>query len=146
MKEVLHFAFDPRHRAISALPGISLSEIPPEAPVTSAPEAAARVHPSPTRRPLPASGLRAATILTIISAIILGVSTWELLRGSLSTTLAELSAAVALAAFGFTIYGLLRMILAVVESVGERRRQTREFSERRLVERPETPGNPEKPV
>ena len=95
---------------------------------------------------MPASGLRAATILTIISAIILGVSTWELLRGSLSTTLAELSAAVALAAFGFTIYGLLRMILAVVESVGERRRQTREFSERRLVERPETPGNPEKPV
>lgn len=103
------------------------------------PEEASRVHPSPSRKPQPPSDLRAATALTILSLIALGVSTWELLRGDLSTGLAEISAGVALAAFGFTIYGVLRMILALIESAGERRRQTREFTERRLAERAEKP-------
>jgi hypothetical protein len=34
-------------------------------------------------------------------------------------------------AFGVAIYGLLRMVLALVESAGERRRQAREATERR---------------
>ena len=93
----------------------------------------------PWRLAGPASGIRAASLLTVVSLLILAISTWELLRGNLSTTLAEICAAVALAAFGFAVYGLLRMILALIESAGERRRRTREFTERRLEERDEKP-------
>jgi hypothetical protein len=84
---------------------------------------------------MPASGFRSAVILSIISAIVLAVSTYELVRGNLSTTPAEIDAAVALAAFGFLIYGLLQMILSMIESAGERRRQAREATERRHWER-----------
>jgi len=57
------------------------------------------------------------------------------MRGNLGTTTAEISAAVALAAFGFLIYALLQLILATIESAGERRRQAREATERRHRER-----------
>jgi len=62
-----------------------------------------------------------------------------LLRGQLSTTLAEVIAGLALAAFVVMVYGLLRMVLALVESAGERRRQEREVTERREGERARKP-------
>lgn len=79
----------------------------------------------------PGQGLVSAAVLAVVSAIVFGVATWELVKGNLSTTWAELSAAIALVAFGFTIYGLLRMVLAFIETATERRRQAREVSERR---------------
>ena len=48
-------------------------------------------------------------------------------------------AGLALAAFVVMVYGLLRMVLALVESAGERRRQEREVTERREGERARKP-------
>jgi hypothetical protein len=95
--------------------------------------------PSPTRTRRPATGLRAAVVITVVAAVVFGVSMYELLRGDLSTFRAELSAAVALVAFGMAIYGLLQIILTLIESAGERRRQEREATERRKAARATRP-------
>jgi hypothetical protein len=73
-------------------------------------------------------------------AIIFAVATWETVRGNLSPTMAEVAAAVALLTFGLLIYGLLQMILSLIESAGERRRQQRETTERRAQRRGEPMG------
>lgn len=92
-----------------------------------------------TRR---ASGraLRPALILTIVAAVVFAASTFTLLREDLSTTAAELVAVVALGAFGVTVYGLLRTLLILIESAGERRREERAATERRLGDRTRKPG------
>jgi uncharacterized protein (DUF2062 family) len=87
----------------------------------------------------PGQGLGAAAVLTVVSAIVFGVATWELIKGDLSTLWAELAAAIALVAFGVGIYGLLRMILAFIETASERRRQAREVTERRKGDRARKP-------
>jgi hypothetical protein len=46
---------------------------------------------------------------------------------------------VALLSFGVVVYGILQIILALIESAGERRRIERETSERRAVARPDEP-------
>ncbi len=91
------------------------------------------------RRKPPGSGLRSAIVITVVAAIVFGVATYELIRAELSTTLAELSAVTALLAFGVLVYGLLLIILSLIESAGERRRIERETSERRTVQRPPSP-------
>ena len=96
---------------------------------------------SPSRRALPASGLRSAAILTVISAIIFAVAMWETLRGNLAETAAEIAAGVALLTFGLLIYGGLQMILSLIESAGDRRRQERQATERRTRQRAEEPRN-----
>ena len=87
----------------------------------------------------PGQGLVPAAVLTVISSIVFGVATWELVKGSLSTLYAELCAAIALVAFGVAIYGLLRMVLAFIETATERRRQAREVTERRHGDRARKP-------
>ena len=87
----------------------------------------------------PGQGLGAAAAVTVVSAIVFGVATWELVKGDLSTLWAELAAAIALVAFGVGIYGLLRMILAFIETASERRRQAREVTERRHGDRARKP-------
>ncbi len=87
----------------------------------------------------PGQGLVAAAVLSVVSAIVFGVATWELIKGDLSTLWAELAAAIALVTFGVGIYGLLRMILAIIETAGERRRQAREVTERRKGDRARQP-------
>jgi hypothetical protein len=62
---------------------------------------------------------------------------YETLRGNLSETKAEIAAGVALLTFGLLIYGVLQMILSLIESAGERRRQQREATERRKERRPQ---------
>ena len=96
-----------------------------------------RTH-SPRRKP-PGSGLRSAIVITVVATIVCIVSTYELIRADLSTTLAEISAVVALLSFGVGVYGVLQIILALIESAGERRRIERETSERRAVRRPDDP-------
>jgi len=87
----------------------------------------------------PGQGLAAAAVLTVVSSIVFGVATWELVKGNLSTLWAEISAAIALLAFGVGIYGLLRMILAFIETASERRRRAREVTERRKGDRARKP-------
>ncbi len=102
--------------------------------------------PTPSEERAPASTppglrseLRATVVFTVFSAVALAAATMALLRGDLPTLAAELSAAVALVAFGVMVYGILRIILAMVESAGERRRQAREVSERRKGDRARKP-------
>ena len=80
-------------------------------------------------------GIRRALFITLASGVVLAVAIVELQRSELSTTLAELAAIVALLAFGATVYGLLRTILVLIESAGERRRRAREVTERRHGDR-----------
>jgi hypothetical protein len=85
------------------------------------------------------SGLRATVLVTVSSAIVLAAAMTAMLRGNIPTLAAELAAGVALLAFGVMVYGILRIILAMVESVGERRRQARLVSERRKGDRARKP-------
>ena len=94
---------------------------------------------APVSTPSLRSGLRGTVIFTVLSVVALAAATMALLRGELPTLAAELSAAVALLAFGAMVYGILRIILAMVESAGERRRQAREVSERRKGDRARKP-------
>ena len=84
-------------------------------------------------------GLKATVWFTVFSAIALAAATIALLREDLPTLAAELTATVALIAFGVMVYGILRIILAMVESAGERRRQARAVSERRKGARARKP-------
>lgn len=83
--------------------------------------------------------MRIAILLTVVSAIALGAASFALIRGELSTASAEAAAVGALLAFCVLVYGVLRMILVVVESAGERRRQAREITERRQGDRARQP-------
>ena len=80
-------------------------------------------------------GIRPALFITLASGVVLAAAIVELRRGELSTTLAEVAAVVALLAFGAAVYGVLRTILILIESAGERRRQAREVTERRRSDR-----------
>lgn len=96
----------------------------------SAPSRADRGTKRANRRPV-----RPPLIITLLAAIAFAASTYTVLRGDLSTGEAELAAVSALLTFGLMIYGLLRTILALVESASERRREAREATERRHGER-----------
>ena len=93
-------------------------------------EGARRANRRPVRPPL---------IIALLSAIAFAASTYAVVRSDLSTGEAELAAVAALLAFGVMIYGLLGTVLALVESASERRRLTREATERRHGERAEKP-------
>jgi hypothetical protein len=90
----------------------------------------------------PGSGLGIAVALTLGAGFFSAAMTWMLLRRDLSTAWAELTAALALAAFGVAVYGFLRTLLVLVESAGDRRRQTREITERRTGDRARKPPQP----
>ena len=92
------------------------------------------------RRP-PGLGIGPALLVTIVSVVVCVVSTVALVRREISTGFAELLAVVVLVSFGFAVYGLLRMVLALIETAGERRRHARAVTERRKQERTETPGS-----
>lgn len=94
------------------------------------------------RRP-PGPGIGSPVLITAISAVVFAGATIALLRGELSTALAELASGVALLAFGATVYGILQIVLRLIESAGERRRVAREVSERRWADRAsKPPGSP----
>jgi hypothetical protein len=84
-------------------------------------------------------GIGPALGLTITSVIVCIGTTVALLRGDYSTLVDEILAAAALISFGFAIYGMLRMVLALIETAGERRRKAREITERRKAEREQPP-------
>lgn len=80
-------------------------------------------------------GIRPALLVTIVSVIVCVGATFAVMRGEFSTRVAQLLAAAVLVSFGFAVYGSLRMVLALIETAGERRRQAREVTERRKAER-----------
>jgi len=77
--------------------------------------------------------------IAVIGGVIAAGATVMILRNEYSTAIDALLAAVALAAFGVTAYGLIQAVLAVIDSAGERRRHDRIISERRQGERARQP-------
>jgi hypothetical protein len=84
-------------------------------------------------------GIGRALALTIVSVAVCIGTTVAVLRGEYSTLVEEILAAAALISFGFAVYGLLRMVFALIETAGERRRKAREVTERRKAEREQPP-------
>lgn len=84
-------------------------------------------------------GIGPAALITIASVIVCVAATIALMSGDLSTLVAQLLAAAVLVSFGFAVYGSLRMVLVLIETAGERRRQAREVTERRKAQRPPPP-------
>lgn len=80
-----------------------------------------------------------ALVIAVIGAVIAAGATVVVLRDEYGTGVEALVAAIALAAFGVTTYGLLQAVLAVIDTAGERRRQDRVVSERRHGERARQP-------
>ena len=81
----------------------------------------------------------AAVVIAILGAAIAAGATVVVLRNEYSAAIEGTVAAIALAAFGVTAYGILQAVLAVVDSAGERRRQDRTVSERRQGDRARQP-------
>ena len=97
-------------------------------------------HQSGGTRRAPGRNLRSALIITVAAAVAFAASTYAVVKSDLSTSAAELAAVTALLTFGVMIYGLLKTLLALVESASERRREARAATERRHGERT---GRPE---
>jgi len=80
-----------------------------------------------------------AAVITAISLILVIVSSYGVVKGSLSAGMTRLLAVVALLALVGLAYGLIELALAVVATTAERRRQAREVSERRQGDRARKP-------
>ena len=83
----------------------------------------------------------AALVIAVIGGIAATAATMLVLRNSYNTAIEASLAAIALIAFGVSVYGLMQAILALIDTAGERRRQDREVSERRQGERARRPKN-----
>jgi hypothetical protein len=89
-----------------------------------------------TRRP---PSLRASLAIAITGAVIAIGATLMVLQGDRGRGYEALLAAIGLAAFGVTAYGLMQSVLAVIDTAGERRRQERDATERRTGDRARQP-------
>lgn len=80
-----------------------------------------------------------ALLIAVAGAAVATGATIVVLRNEHDIGVEAMLAALALAAFGVTAYGLLQAVLAVVDSAGERRRHDREVTERRRGDRAREP-------
>ena len=83
--------------------------------------------------------IRKAAVISIACAILVALSTYEVVRGSLSTGMMRLLAVVSLLALVGLVYGLIELILAVIATTAERRRNARAVTERRQGDRARRP-------
>ena len=83
--------------------------------------------------------IRKAAMISIVSAIIVFVSTYEVVRATLSTGMTRILALLALLSLVATTYGLIELALAVIATTAERRRRAREVTERRKGDRARRP-------
>ena len=79
--------------------------------------------------------IRKAGIVAAIGAVLVAVSSYEVIKGTLSAGMTRLMAVVALLALVAMAYGLIELVLAVIATTTERRRQARVISERRQGDR-----------
>jgi hypothetical protein len=83
--------------------------------------------------------IRKAAIISMVSAIVVFVSTYEVVKATLSTGMTRVLAVVALLSLVATAYGLIELALAVIATTAERRRKAREVTERRKGDRARRP-------
>src|SRR4051812_15651099 len=67
-----------------------------------------------------------AAVITIVSAILVAGSTWEVVKGALSAGMTRLLAVIALLSLVAMVYGLTELALAIIATTAERRRKARE--------------------
>jgi hypothetical protein len=80
-----------------------------------------------------------ATIITVVSVVLMAASSVAVVKGTLSAGMTRLLAVVALLALVAMVYGLIELALAVIATTSERRRMAREISERRQGDRARKP-------
>jgi hypothetical protein len=83
--------------------------------------------------------IRKAAIISIVSAIVVVLSTYEVIKATWSTGMTRILAVVALLSLVATTYGLIELALAVIATTAERRRKAREVTERRKGDRARRP-------
>ncbi len=80
-----------------------------------------------------------AVAISVVSAIVVGASSYAVIAAGLSAGMTRLFAVASLLAFVALVYGLIELSLAVVATSAERRRKEREVTERRQGERARKP-------
>ena len=80
-----------------------------------------------------------AAVIAVVSAVVVWVSTYQVVRGSLSSTMTRVLAVVSLLSLVAMVYGLIELALAVIATTTERRRRAREVTERRQGDRARKP-------
>jgi uncharacterized Tic20 family protein len=80
-----------------------------------------------------------AAVITAISVVLVIVSSYGVVKASMSAGMTRLLAVVALLSLVALAYGLIELALAVIATTAERRRQAREVSERRQGDRARKP-------
>ncbi|HEX2692996.1 MAG TPA: hypothetical protein VHL12_02980, partial [Gemmatimonadaceae bacterium] len=83
--------------------------------------------------------IRVAAIISIVSAIVVALASYEVVRGTQSAAVTRTLAVVALLALVAFVYGLIELALAVIATTAERRRKAREDTERRKGDRARKP-------
>lgn len=77
--------------------------------------------------------------ITVVSGFLIIISTYFVIKGSLSAGMTRVLAVVSLLSLVAASYGLIELALAVVATTAERRRKAREVTERRKGARARTP-------
>lgn len=80
-----------------------------------------------------------ATVIAVISGIIVLGSTFAVIKGTLSAGVTRLLAVLSLLSLVAFSYGLIELVLAVIATTAERRRMAREVTERRQGDRARRP-------
>jgi hypothetical protein len=80
-----------------------------------------------------------ASLIAIVSGVLVAGSTYEVIKGTLSTGMTRLLAVVSLLSLVAMVYGLIELALAVIATTAERRRKAREVTERRQGARARKP-------
>lgn len=80
-----------------------------------------------------------AAIISIVSVIVVFISTYYVVKATLSAGMTRLLAVLALLSLVAMAYGLIELALAVIATTTERRRKAREVTERRKGDRARRP-------
>jgi hypothetical protein len=80
-----------------------------------------------------------AAVITVVSVVLVLGSTYEVIKGTLSSGMTRVLAVVSLLSLVATVYGLIELTLAVIATTAERRRKAREVTERRKGDRARKP-------
>jgi hypothetical protein len=80
-----------------------------------------------------------AAIISIVSAIVVALSSYEVVRGTHSAGITRTFAVLALLSLVAMVYGFIELALAVIATTTERRRRAREVTERRKGDRARKP-------
>ena len=80
-----------------------------------------------------------AALIALVSFLLVTGSTYEVIKGTLSSGMTRLLAVVSLLSLVAMSYGLIELGLAIIATTAERRRKARDVTERRRGDRARTP-------